>query len=516
MQQSCGATVAAGRSPGPPIVLRILLAAASGALLTLAFPDADQGWLAWVALVPLMFARQAASPAASAGLGFITGLVAAFGLYHWVLGVGAFRFHHGLALGAYLSLYPAAWCAGLAYLERARLPMLATAPALWIVLDYMRAHAGFLAVSWTTLAQSQHENLPILQMASVAGEYGVTFLVLMGNVAVFHLLRHQALTSALAVVFAVGIIYGAGAVALGVRESGSALTIAVVQPSILISERRTAAGRAASLRRLERLTRAATPEADLIVWPETALREPMNDARVRSRVTRLIDSVDTPVLFGASEVFKLTSSTPDGLTIRNEIYNSAYLGWPGRALSEPYRKMRLLPFGEYTPLRGRVTWPQWLVPEILELTPGTKQRLFHLQSGVPLAVLICWENLFADLSRQAVRDGARLLVQITNNNWFGRSAQPRQHNLASVLRAVETGVPVVIASNSGPSAVIDARGRVIAELPTLFESGVVSAEVTLAGRETLYSRLGDVFVALAALLLVGAGLSGARVLSLSE
>jgi apolipoprotein N-acyltransferase len=148
------------------------------------------------------------------------------------------------------------------------------------------------------------------------------------------------------------------------------------------------------------------------------------------------------------------------------------------------------------PLEGTVSWPSFLVPRVFasERGPLERQRL-HLRDGTEVGVLICWENLFADDAREIVSGGARLLAQVTNDNWFGRTAQPRQHNLAGVLRAVENGTPLVVASNTGPSQIVDRQGRVLASVDALFTSGTATATVALGGGGTLYTRVGDLFVA---------------------
>jgi apolipoprotein N-acyltransferase len=138
-----------------------------------------------------------------------------------------------------------------------------------------------------------------------------------------------------------------------------------------------------------------------------------------------------------------------------------------------------------------VHWPAWLVPKVVRQLPGERRRLFELPNKTEVAVLICWENLFSDFVRGAVREGARLLVQLTNDNWFGRTAAPRQHNLASVLRAVENRVPVMIASNTGPSEIIDPFGRVVGGVPESFGEGLAVAEVSLGTGGTVYGRCGN-------------------------
>jgi apolipoprotein N-acyltransferase len=182
-------------------------------------------------------------------------------------------------------------------------------------------------------------------------------------------------------------------------------------------------------------------------------------------------------------------------------FNSAYVVTAGVPLAAPYRKRRLVPFGEYEPLAEVVSWPRWLVPAIRSGVPGDPDPAPLPAGNVAVGVLICWENLFADLARGAARRGAQVLVQLTNDVWFGRTAASAQHNLASVLRAIENRIPVVTASNTGPSQIVDGAGRVVAAVPHLFAEGYAVATVPLRGHATFYSRAGDwlVLVALACL-----------------
>lgn len=479
------------------------LALLSPALVVLSLPDTDQGWLAWVALVPLLLACHGLRPLAASALGLVTGGLSALGVFHWMFEVPGFRWHHALILGGYLGLYPAAWCAALPLLARTRLPFVLTAPASWVALDYLRAHAGFLALPWGTLAHSQHGNLPVLQVATLAGEPGVTFLVAMGSAAVARLLATRAWREAAVAGAVIAAAHAAGGLALMRATPGPPVRVAVVQPSILLAERRTAAARAATLERLERLSaEAAASRPALIAWPETAVRDLTRDPTLVARVRQLADAVGTPLVVGASEFVKFAPEAGETRT-RVRLHNAAFLVEPGRPPGEPYRKIVLVPFGEYVPLEGLVQWPAWLVPASFDSVPGETRRLFTLPDGTAFAPLICWENLFAGFVRLAVLEGAQVLVQLTNDNWFGPTAAPRQHNLASILRAVENRTPVVIASNTGPSQIIDPYGRVVARVPGLFVEGVTTADVSRRAGTTPYTRHGD---PLALAVIAGTGL----------
>ncbi|MEP7153853.1 MAG: hypothetical protein ABI856_19280, partial [Nitrospira sp.] len=231
---------------------RVMLAILSAALLIGSLPAPDIGWLGWVALVPLMIALQGLQPLQAAGLGLVTGIVASFGIYGWLFEVPSFDMRHAIVLALYVGAYPAAWAAATASLTRRRVPLVVAAPVLWLVFDYLRAHAGFLALPWGTLAQTQHHNLAILQVASLVGEHGVTFLVAMGNAAVAGLFLRQARQSVLIIALMLVLAHVWGAAVLNGDPQRPTIMVTAIQPNIQINERKTEAGRHANLTRLDR------------------------------------------------------------------------------------------------------------------------------------------------------------------------------------------------------------------------------------------------------------------------
>jgi len=485
-----------------PLILRlsskIVLALLSSVLLILSFPNFDQGWLAWVALVPLILAGYSQRPLIAFALGLLCGLGAIFSICFWMFAIPGFRLFLAVFLASYLAMYPALWCLALTWLKRGSKSSIILGSALWVALDYLRAHAGFLAVSWTTLAQSQHDNIAGLQLAAFTGEYGVTFIIVMANIAIAEAFLEKRWKHLKVVAFFIALTHILGFIIIQQNNKGEKLRVAVVQPSILHEEIKTPQGRLNALDRLERLTISSTSfKPEIVVWPETAVRDPKRDVKLYARLKTLARTINTPILTGASEHMKFTNSgeNRDATVKLNQFqYNSAYFISPkGSDMAAPYRKQILVPFGEYSPMASFLNWPSWLAPQVFNVLPGEGYKYFVLDQGRRVSPVICWESLFSDYVRLMVKEDTDLLVQLTNDNWFGRTAAPRQHNAASVLRAVENQTPIVIASNTGPSQIIDVFGRVVAELPNLFTNGVVSAEVNLRYKETFYTRYGDVF-----------------------
>ena len=467
----------------------------TAALWSSSLPEPDLGWIGWVALVPLIIACHNISPLAAAAVGFVSGLGTAYGMLHWIFEVPGFGLQHSLLAASYLALYPACWCAGVSLMSRACIMTAFPAAALWVLLDYVRAHAGFLAFSWGTLAHTQHRNLPLLQLATITGEYGVTFMVVFGSVALAGIIVQRAWRAAAFAAIVVALAHIGGAFALQAAARGTMVRLAAVQPNIQRGEQATPEGRIAIFERLERLTHAAAAQhPSLIAWPETAIAGNLQaNPLLAADLQGLAQETGTPIVLGVSEVEKFASRDPTG-TSRRRTYNSAYLVSPGEQLPPPYRKRVLLPFGEYVPLETIVPWPEWMSGKGFDSEAGGPFRLFTLPDGTSFATMICWESLFSDLSRESVQAGARLLVQLNNPAWFGHSAAAKQQNISSVLRAAENRVPVLLSSNTGPSQIIDRYGRVIARTSESFATGIAAGEVELGTGGTPYTQVGDCFV----------------------
>lgn len=474
---------------------RLALALLSSVLLTLSFPSPDQGWLAWIALAPLLIACAELGPAASFPLGLVSGMAASLGIFSWMFAVPGFRWYHGAIAAVYLGMYTAAWCSGVSLGKRAGLPLAISAPALWVTLDFLKSHAGFLSLPWASLAHSQHGNLAVLQISAVTGESGVTFLLVLVNAAIAATILKPVYIQPIAAGAVLATVVAHGAWRLSADDKSAPLRVAVVQPCIWPGDQQKDTGQAKTLMKLETLTAAAAASsARLIAWPETAVLNLQSSPSIRQRLDSLSAKIGAAILVGASERVKFTDHALNDSSEKGiRSYNAAYLIRSGVPDAEPYRKNRLVPFGEYLPLEGSFSWPSWFVGQGFYTVPGRERMLFSLAGRTRFGIMICWENMFSGIAREDVRLGARLLVNMVNDGWFGRTGASRQHNCASVLRAVENGVPVVVASNCGPSQVIDAHGRVIATLPDSFSSGAVSADLRVGRQLTFYTRHGDLF-----------------------
>ena len=204
------------------------LALLSAALLVASLPSPDIGSLGWVALVPLLLAMQGLRPGQAASLGLLTGVFASFGIYGWLFEVPSFDLRHAVVLALYVGAYPAIWASATAWALRQHIPLIVCAPVFWLLIDYLRAHAGFLALPWGTLAQTQHHNLPLLQAAGVIGEHGVSFLVALGNAALATLCLRQERRLAVTTLLILITVHAWGVTELFSSTSGRSITVTAI------------------------------------------------------------------------------------------------------------------------------------------------------------------------------------------------------------------------------------------------------------------------------------------------
>ena len=494
---------------------RLVVAAAAGFALHLAYPRPGWDLLGWVSLAPVLaLAATARSPGRAFLEGWVAGAAFFVPLLRWLthtmttfstlsrpLAVLVL-----LALAGYLALYWATVAAALTWLgERLGPSALWLAPAFWVAAELARTYllSGF---PWGLLGYVPYRRLPLIQIAAWTGVYGVSFLLALVNAALAWTLvrgtRGAAALSAGVIVVSVG-----ASLAVGARhtaEVAGSLPVGIVQGSIDQAIKWEKSYQRATLDIYAELTRRAASGSRLVVWPEAAVPAYVHyEPWVLGWLTRLSAEVAAPLIVGAPD------ARQEGRSAR--YLNSAFFVRP-RGIEARYDKMHLVPFGEYVPLKGLLFFVEAIAAEIGDFTPGRERVIFPLE-GAPFGTVICYEVIFPDLFRRFVHDGARFMVNITNDAWFGDSGGPLQHLAMVPLRAVENRVAVARAANTGVSALVSPSGRIGPELP-LFHRGVLRIEVPLRGAPTFYTRFGDLFAyacgavtaaALAARLVAGSG-----------
>ena len=469
-----------------------------GAALAHAFSSAyiPLAWdgLAWIALVPVFAVALESRPRAAFGWSWLGGFVFFLGLLRWLN--FTFRTYSAIPwpltwgptmlLAGYCALWIGVVGALVAWLARRTSPSwaLLAAPFLWVSAEWGRGHlmGGF---PWGLLGYSQHARLPVIQIAELTGVYGVSFVVIAVNAVIAGCvllpLRRALEGLALAGVL-VGATLGFGAWRLGETAPAPEITVAAMQPAIEQPLKWDERYTATTLHVYFSLTRSVgSGGADLIVWPETAsptvLRQ---DPGLLAALRGVATALDTRLVIGSID-------TVDGARYRN----TAFLV-TGQGIESRYDKIHLVPFGEYVPLANVIGFVRNWAEFISDMEPGSRAVVFP-GPPAPFGVVICYEGIFPELFREFVRNGARFMVNMTNDAWFGRTTGPGQHLAMYPFRAVEHRVALVRAANTGISAVISPTGAVTRRMG-LFERGMLAGKIPLRRVLTLYTRLGDWFV----------------------
>ncbi len=480
----------------------------SAGLLILAFPRTDLWILAWGGLIPLMFVLDGKKPWAAFRSAYLCGFLFFAGTLYWFFNIARW-FSWIAALGIllfflYLALYFGIFGLGYSYFSRRKpLAKLFLLPSLWVALEFIRAHL-FTGFDWVSLGHSQYKNLPIIQIADMTGVFGISFIIVMVNcllkegITAFFFRRTPEMqktlsVSALMTAIVIVAVIGYGTFRLSSSDQRmSRLSVAIVQANIPQEMKWHKPARAAIVGEHIALSeQAAVHKPDLMIWPETSYPDYLwEEKELFLQVQSFVRRVKIPLLFG--------SVLKEG----DDYYNSAILLSESGDVVEIYRKVHLVPFGEFIPLRRFLPF----VTELLgigDFTRGSEHTVFSAlpQNKGPFSVLICFEDTVARLSRQFVQKGARLLVNMTNDAWFGDTKAPFMHLQSSVFRTIENRRALVRAANTGVSCVIDPWGRIThkvnnevgSRIKATYINGYTIADVHFNNKETLYTKFGDVF-----------------------
>ncbi|MDI6852675.1 MAG: apolipoprotein N-acyltransferase [Deltaproteobacteria bacterium] len=473
----------------------------SGLLLAAAFPKWDQTYLLPIALWPLFWALQEQRPKRAFWLGYVFGLAFYSGLLYWIAYVTHVfgKLPLPLALGVMLllagvlSLYRAVWAAGVAWVAQRGVSPLWFAPAFWVVLEFLQANFPFGGFPWELLGYGLYRHPMLIQTADVAGVYGLSFLVVLVNILLFLMsyrrfgtIKHSMRLEALPILL-IMVCVGYGANRLETVKQSVAnhpkIKVAVTQGNIKQGEKWNPQIVHSTLDRYAELTRQSQG-ARLIIWPETAapfffVRTPDFTAKVQG----IVKQSGAYLLFGAP-AWELTREG-------ERYFNRAYLLTPKAEVAGQYDKAHLVPYGEYVPLQRLFFFIPKMVPMIGDFAEGPVGATLSMPEG-PVGVLICFESIFPYLARAQVKNGARLLVNITNDAWFGETSAPYQHMSMAVIRAVEGRVALARSANTGISAFIAPDGKIL-WTSALNIATAHTMELPWLPGGSIYSRFGDVF-----------------------
>ena len=502
-------------------VLRIAGALCTGFLLASAFPPLQWQDAAWVALIPLLVACRFASLRTACRLGFLSGLVFWLCSIHWLTHV---TYGGWVILSAYCALYfiPAAlltswWLRGRGVANWAmNLAFMVVLSLVWSGSEYLRSTL-FTGFPWNPFGGSQYQNLIIIQIASWGGVYAVSALLVFLNAGLAmtilcYMGRGGRRLGRPHVELMVAVTLLALCFAHGWRCLRRPLAdpvevrVCLVQPAIPQTEKWDRAQVDLIYERLSNLTASGmrAPGLDLVVWPETAVPDDILLSERSSGLVRDLVTNGVPILVGSMDSEWVADRTPC-------YYNSSFLFNTNGVSLQGYDKRHLVMFGEYIPLERVFPFMTAMTPIEASFTAGRTSTVFRLASKpVTFSALICFEDTVAALARESVLNGARLLINQTNDAWFDVSVGSRQHMTHCVFRCVENRVPALRAANTGVTCTIDAWGRVENLLEqedgnTIFP-GFVCAGVMVPGpgyERTFYGRHGDRGAQCAAVLTVG-------------
>jgi apolipoprotein N-acyltransferase len=505
-----------------------LLAAASGVLQVLIFPDPSIYILSWVALAPLVYAilqcreqdalltvvedgRWYAPATAAQGfwLGYVSGIVWYLGSCYWVFNVMHEHGNLGVATSAlllllfslYLGLYHGLFGLLLALIARRRngysLRALVFAPFAWVAVEMARAY--ITSFPWNLLGYSQIDNIPLTRIASFTGVYGLSFEIALVNTAV-------------AAAFLVprtrrNVMLAAGLMAAVILQSGR-----FVKPPVVPGDRGATLVQAnvpipdapwsldflkATLSELSGLSvRPASAKpgtTGLIVWPETPSPFFETDLHLRSTLAGIARSTNSYVIASTMGIEHAgdPSRQPD-------IYNSASLIAPNGAWIQRYDKIHLVPFGEYIPFEKALFFAKALTHEIGTFGRGSQRTPLDL-GDYKVGAVICYESVFPNEVRHFVLNGAEVLANLSNDGWYGNTSAPRQHLNMARMRTIENNRWLLLDTNNGITAFIDPNGRIVAESPRDHRTALEGAYSLIEGT-TFYTRHGDWFAFLCAII----------------
>jgi apolipoprotein N-acyltransferase len=510
-----------------------LLALLSGVLQILIFPLPGLYWLSWIAFAPLLVAilrtREADvlqlfdSPGvklapANFGQGFllayVSGILWYAGTCYWVYDT----MHHygGLnpasALGVlllfclYLSLYHGFFGGLLAMVASAERQIsrlaLISVPFLWVAMELARTRIS--AFPWDLLGIAQVDNVPMSRIASFTGVYGLSFEIMLVNTAfatAFLVRREKRMPLLIAALAAAMVLQGGRWLSPPPAPTGR--TALLVQENIPILDNAdwTNTYFQSTLNDLRSISEAPAPSGkrpDLIVWPESPAPFESSDPFFHNEVSGIARQTGTWMLVGNIGVRSATAASDQ----RSAMYNSASLVSPSGDWVARYDKIHLVPFGEYLPFKQVFGFAGGLTKEVGDFSRGTSRQ--PLSAGdQKLGVFICYESIFPDEVRQFAAQGAQVLVNISNDGWYGDSGAYAQHLAQSRMRAIENNRWLLLDTNTGLTAAVDPYGRIVAQLPRKTRTAL-SAGYSLTDVTTFYTRYGDWFAYLCAIISAGA------------
>ncbi len=506
-------------------------------MFALAQPKFELAGFAWIAPAILLLSTFGAAAKQTFRIAYLAGFIQQLVTLYWLLFIPLRipAIIGWIALSAYLAVFPALWCL-LAWklfplplrgqlfdptptdhftetssLQRLTWALLCACGWVAMEMTVARFLTGF---PWNFLGISQFRMLPLIQISSITGVYGVSFVMAWFACSVFSagmiLTRHiksrawlLEIAPPLVAIFAL-LLFGFSQIQ-SAPKSTRTVRVALVQPSIpqtLIWDPNENTNRFNELVRLSEMALKSKPQ--ILIWPEAAVPNMLrHDPETAQAVRNLVTNHHVWAIVGSDDAVARDESLP--LENRQyDYYNSAFAVSPEGALAGTYRKRRLVIFGEWVPFSKYLPFLKYLTPAAEgSFSPGDKPSPFKMPDlGLTTSVLICFEDTFPHIAREYVTDDLDFLLNITNNGWFGESAAQWQHAAAAIFRAVENRIPLVRCANNGLTCWVDSTGRLhevyLGDSKDIYGPGFKTAAIPLLPQDTkraltFYTKHGDIF-----------------------
>ncbi|MBN2281186.1 MAG: apolipoprotein N-acyltransferase [Candidatus Marinimicrobia bacterium] len=473
----------------------------SGVLIIFSFPPFNVGFLAWVAMVPLLASLYLDDFYLGFAKGFVYGFFLNLGILYW-LGVnqGTYWYFSMLSMISgvlFLAIFYGLAVSVVGYIGRraGKSMALFAFPFVFVAMEWLRS-LGTMGFTWNSLCYTQSPYLALMQIVSVVGPFGLSLWVYGLNTLIFVILAFPKevrwrFVSIFAILFLFPIFFG-GLVLLGSGrglENDWKITATVVQPNVDPNEKWSRENYQSNMDLLYDLSRREiiNHDTDLLVWPETAVPTYLRINRRNSLmdIYNFLKENNTVLITGAPDY-----SIKDK---QYEYYNSVFYLNNKNSTPETYRKIRLVPFGEYIPFSETFEDLKKLNLGQGNFIAGDEITVFKYHRNdydIHMTAAVCFESSFSSLIRQGVKQGSQLLAVVTNDSWFGNTSAPYLHGQIARFRAVENRIPVVRAANTGISMIIDKYGRVLKK--SRFNEKTALTEKVAIGREkTFYSKTGN-------------------------
>lgn len=437
----------------------------------------DLGFLAWFYLVPLLLGMHRYRFKHKFILAYTAGVLGHFGTFYWLMNAmqmfGGLNFFESfftmillcLLLGVFFALFisVASWLKLIV-----KIPLFVLLPVFMLARDFVLHHLPFGGFPWGIAAYSQGEWLNFFQWVDHTGAFGLSFFIylingLLAEGILLFIHRHQIdkMVTRFIVAFVLMLLslYGSFLANQKFQETKTTLepiNVALIQANIPQDEKWLPFKAQDNLNKFLTLTGSAVKDgAQVVVWPETAYPYGIRFGKIGESQFLDREQLSAPILFGAV--------VADHTQSQRRIFNAVILADENGLMAKTYFKQHLVPFGEYLPMKEVFGFLSGLTQGVGEFDAGESSSLFEI-NGIKFGSLICFEDIFPALTIESARQGAEVLVNYTNDGWYGDTSAQHQHLVFSQFRALEARIPVLRSTNTGVTAVISSNGQVIRSL----------------------------------------------------